>query len=92
MRRGRGRGGRGEGRWEWGQWRGNEYTDIPVLSLLEASRIPSFRKAEERGPELFSGSLLALPRLRRPLPPDPLTLKAQPQSLFLVMSIALSFQ
>ena len=51
-----------------GQWRGNEYTDIPVFSLLEASRIPSFRKAEEGGPELFSGSLLALPDSDAPFP------------------------
>lgn len=78
-----------EYRWEWGPWRGEEQAFILVLSLLEASRIPSFRKARERGPELFSGSLLpALPRLRRPLPPDPLTLKPQLQRLF----VSLSFQ
>lgn len=53
-----------------------------MLSLLEASRIPSFRKAEEGGPELFSGSLLALPRLSLPLPPDPLTLKAHHKAFF----------
>lgn len=64
-----------------------------MFSLLEASRIPSFRKARERGPELFSGSLLlALPRLRHPLPLDPLTLKPQLQRLFVATSRALSFQ
>lgn len=54
--------------------RGGVDRDIPVLSLLEASRIPSFRKAKERGPKLFSSSLLALARLRSPLPLGPLTL------------------